>query len=159
MSEFRISFSIILSLLFYIGIYAVTAYSLYRIAKNCNVNCKFMAFIPVLQFYIIGAICEEYVIKGIYLRKMQWIMVGIFVLKFLLQFAIGFGASILSIALNLITALFFHKFFFLFTPQRAAIYTLFAILGDLPLTIILYLLKDKPMLMSAGAYPYPLADR
>ena len=159
MSEFRISFSIILSLLYYIGIYAVSAYSLYRIAKNCNVSYKFMAFIPVFQFYVVGAICEEYVIKGVYLRKMQWIMVGIFVLRFLLRFTVGIGTSVLSIASSLIMALFFHKFFFLFTPQRAAIYTLFAILGDLPLTIILYLLKDKPMVMSAGAYPYPLANR
>lgn len=159
MFEFAINFSIILNILYYIAIYAVSAYSLYCIAKNCNVKYKFLAFVPVFQFYIIGAICEEYVIKGVYLRKMNWVMVGIVFLRIFLSILTGFAASILSIAASLLMALFLHKFFFLFNPQRAAIYTLFSILGNIPLIIILFLLRDKPMIMSAGAYPYPLANR
>ncbi|MEE1012766.1 MAG: hypothetical protein U0L92_00400 [Clostridia bacterium] len=52
-----------------------------------------------------------------------------------------------------------HEFFYLFQPQKALFYAVLSLLGRLPAAIILFVIKDYPMCMSAGAYPYPFSHR
>ena len=41
-------------------LYAASAVSLYQIAKNNSVPNPWIAFIPILQYYIIGSLCGIY---------------------------------------------------------------------------------------------------
>lgn len=141
--------------LFFFAMYLAIAYSLFRIAKNNNIRYPYLAFIPIVQYAIIGMLCEEYVILGVRLRPLSLVMIGLN----LLQFVVGALLLPLQLIINLLMALILHKFFYLFEPRRALIYSVLSMLGSLPLAIILFIIKDMPMCMSAGAYPYPFAER
>ena len=142
-----------------IALYLAMAVSLYTIAKNNNVPNPWIAFIPIVQYSIIGSICEEYVIFGFRIRALQWTLVVLELLQVFLSFTIGFLYLPLRIVINILIVLVLHKFFYLFSPQRAFIYAILSLFGRLPLVIILFLIKDYPMCMSAAAFPYPFEKR
>ena len=48
-----------------------------------------------------------------------------------------------------------HKFFYLFDPQHAFLFAVICLFGRLATAIVLLLIKDLPMQMSAGVYRYP----
>lgn len=149
-------YRLVMAALIAVAGYVVCAISLYRIGKRCGVKNAWLAFVPILQFYVIGSICEEYVFLGYRITKLAWIMCA---LMFLGKINGGFLLGIISLAARVLSLLVLHKFFYLFNPRRAMLYTALSILGDLPLAIILLLLRDTPMQMSQGAYPYPFANR
>lgn len=141
--------------LFFLAVYVVIAYALFCIAKNNNLNYAWLAFIPIAQYAIIGMLCEEYILFGVRIRPLSWIMVGLS----LLQLILGSLLLPLQLIVNLFMALVLHKFFYLFQPRRALLYAILSMLGSIPLAVILFLIKDMPMTMSAAAYPYPFANR
>lgn len=140
-------------------LYAASAVSLYQIAKNNSVPNPWIAFIPILQYYIIGSLCEEYMIRNYRIPHLEWFMVLLELLQMLLGMVDGFFLVPLRILVNLLLVLFLHKFFYLFTPSRASIYAVLSLFGRLPLVVLLFFMKDKPLVMSGGAYPYPFSRR
>ncbi len=159
MRDFLTGTALVFNLVYTLALYAGMAVSLYAIAKNNNVRHAWLAFVPVLQYYIIGTLCEEYVVFGFRIRCLQWSMVGLELLQTFLGFFGGFLFFPVRILVNLLLVLVLHKFFYLFDPRRAVLYALLTMLGRLPLVILLFVIKDKPMVMSAGAFPYPFARR
>lgn len=147
---------LIIAMLIRVAAYVITATSLYSIANRCGVNNAWMAFIPILQFYIIGSICEEYIFMGYRIKSLPWVLCG---LIFLGNLGGGFILGAVALAAKIFSLLILHKFFYLFKPSAAMIYTALCIFGVLPLAITLLLIKDTPMQMSAGAYPYPFANK
>ncbi len=136
-------------------LYLAMAFSLYTIGKRNHVRGKWLAFVPIFQYFIIGSLCEEYVIARHRIRFLQWVMVLLALLQIYFSLFSGFFFAPAKLVVNLLMALILHKFFYLFVPSRATIYAILSMLDQLPLTIILFFIKDKPMVMSAGAYPYP----
>lgn len=145
--------------LFSIALYGAAAISLFTIARKNHVPHGWLAFVPVFQFYIIGSLCEEYILAGHRIRHLEWIMILLELLQIYLGFFSGFFFLPVRLVVNVLTALILHKFYYLFVPSRATIYAVLSLLGRLPLVLLLFALKDKPMVMSAGAYPYPFANR
>ena len=60
MHDFFMGAHLIFRVVYTLLLYAASAVSLYQIAKNNSVPNPWIAFIPVLQYYIIGSLCEEY---------------------------------------------------------------------------------------------------
>lgn len=149
-----------LTLVYTIGIYVLCAYSLFIIARNNQVRWAWIAFVPVLQFYIIGQLTEEYHFYGYRIPKLQWIVPALFFLQSVLGAFGGFLLLIPKLAVNAALALVLHKFFYLYEPRRAFMYAVLCLLfGRLPLVILLFILRNKSMIMSAAAYPYPFNRR
>ncbi len=159
MRSFLYGSALVFQIIYSIALYLAGAVSLFLIAKRNSVPNKWIAFVPVFQFYIVGSLCEEYILLGRRIRHLQWIMILLEFLQIYFSFFSGFFFAPARLVVNILTALFLHKFFYLFTPSRATIYAIVAMFGRLPLVILLFLLKDKPMVMSAGAYPYPFGNR
>lgn len=159
MQSFFTNTLIVLHLLYTVALCAGTAISLYTIAKRQNIPHAWIAFIPVLQYYIIGSLCEEYVLLGMRIRFLQWIIVLLELLQVVLGFLGGILLFPLRIFINLLLVLVLHKFFYLFDPKHAVLYAGLSLLGRLPFVIILFFLRKKPIVMSAGAFPYPFARR
>lgn len=153
------SISLVFSVIYSVALYAVCAVSLYIIANRCGVKYPWIAFIPIGQYYIIGALCEEYRIFGFRMKPLGLWMCLLFFIQTVNPFIPSILLSLLSIAASILISLILHKFFCLFAPQRAFIYAVLCLFGRLPFAIILFLIKDAPMQMSAGAYPYPFPER
>ena len=151
--------SLVLHILYTIGLCVCMAINLYTIAKRQNIRHAWIAFIPIFQYYIIGALCEEYVLLGFRIRFLQWVMIFLELLQVVLGILSGILFLPLRILINLLLVLVLHKFFYLFDPRHAVLYAALSILGRLPFAILLFLLRNKPIIMSAGAYPYPFARR
>ncbi len=159
MRAFLVGSALVFQIIYTTILYLAASYSLFIIAKRNGVGGKYLAFIPVFQFYIIGSLCEEYLLMGHRIRHLQWVVVFLELLQIYLSFFSGFFFAPVRLVVNAFTALILHKFFYLFVPQRATLYALLAMFGRLPLVILLFVMKDKPMQMSAGAYPYPFGKR
>lgn len=98
-------------------------------------------------------------IRNYRIPHLEWVMVLLELLQMLLGMVGGFFLVPLRILVNLLLVLFLHKFFYLFTPSRASIYAVLSLFGRLPLVVLLFFMKDKPLVMSGGAYPYPFSRR
>ena len=156
---FILGLNLVFSIIYNILIYAACAYSLYVIGKKNNVSNSWLAFIPILQYYIIGSICEEYEILGYRIKNLQWVLCVIAGVQMLASVSTVFGAGIIGILAGLLIALILHKFFYLFDPPKATVYALLCVFGRLPLAIVLFIIKNQYIQMSAGAYPYPFANK
>ncbi len=151
--------TLMFELIYSVLVYAACAYSLYVIAKRNGVKFPYLAFVPIVQYYVIGSICEEYELWGVRIKNLSVVMCLLLFVQILAGFVAGFAPFVIGFAINVLTALVLHKFFYLFAPQYAVIYAILSLFGRLPLAIILFFVKDMPMQMSAGAYQYPFADR
>ncbi|MEG2381160.1 MAG: hypothetical protein RSB38_05645 [Oscillospiraceae bacterium] len=138
-----------------IAIYIACAISLYSIARNNQVKYSWIAFIPIVQYAIIGCLTEEYLLKGFRIKKLTVVLPLLFLLQIALEYFGGFWFFLPSLFLNAILALLLHKFFFLTDPKHALIFAFLCLFGKLPLTIILFFMRNKPQIMSAAAFPYP----
>ena len=154
MRQFILGTTYAFHLIYSAVLYLAIAFSLYRIAVNNHVKYAWLAFIPIGQYAIIGMICEEYILWGYRIRPLSLVLVGLGILETFFSFLFPIG-----IVINLFFALILHKFYYLFNPQRAWLYAVLSLLGQIPVAIILYLIKNQPMCMSAGAFPYPFANR
>ncbi len=159
MREFLYGSALVMQIIYSVILYLAGSVSLYFIAKRNNVRGKWLAFLPVVQYYIIGSICEEYILARRRIRFLQWIMPLLALLQIYFSLFSGFFFAPAKLVVNVLMALFLHKFFYLFVPGRATLYAVLSLLGRIPFVIILFLVKDKPMVMSAGAYPYPFGNR
>lgn len=151
--------NIMFTVIYNIVIYAACAYSLYVIAKRNNVSNPWIAFVPILQYYVIGSLCEEYQLLGVRIKRLDIVMCVLAFIQALAGFSSVFGAGIIGLAVAVLIALVMHKFFSMFDSSTAVIFSVLCFFGRVPLAIILFLTKDKPIQMSAGAYKYPFADR
>ena len=149
----------VILLLYNIAMYLFTGYSLYTIAKRGNVKYSFLAWVPILQYGIIGAIAEEYVIFGYRVRHLNLVMCGLAFLQIFSGYTFIFGIGLIGFAAKIAIAVVMHKFFYLYDPSTALIFAILCVCGRLPFAILLFLTKDKMMIMSPGAYPYPFANK
>lgn len=159
MRELLIGSALMMQIVYSIALYLASSVFLYMIAKRNHVRWKWLAFLPVVQYYIIGSICEEYILARRRIRFLQWIMPVLALLQIYFSLFSGFFFAPAKLVVNFLMALFLHKFFYLFVPSRATIYAILSMFGRLPMVIILFLIKDNPMVMSAGAYPYPFGNQ
>ena len=150
--------NILFRVLYAIVLYAACAYSLYIIAKRNAVKYPFLAFVPIVQNYVIGSVCEEYELLGYRIKRLD-IVLCVLALVQSLGLIAGMPGMLFNLAANILMALVLHKFFYLFVPQHAFIFAILSLFGRLPLAIILFIIKEKPMQMSAAAYPYPFPNK
>lgn len=138
--------------------YAISAFCLFKIAKNNNICAPWIALIPVFQFYVIGKSIEEYEVFNRKIPKMQWSVFAVIILQFIATPIPNFGL-ILGLIVKALWVLLLHKFFYLFTSTRAFLYAILCMFGDIfvniPFVIILILLRDSKMINSPGSYEYP----
>ena len=135
--------SIIFSVIITLAAYGISSYSLYSIARRNGVKNPWIAFVPILHYYIIGSICEEYRIYGYTVKRLDIVMPIVLLIQVMAAYVPSYIAFVM------------HKFFYLFDPQHAFLFAIICLFGRLATAIVLLLIKDLPMQMSAGAYRYP----
>lgn len=154
MVVFRI-INLVFSLIITVTAYAMSSYGLYCIAKRNNVKNPWIAFVPILHYYIIGSICEEYRIKGLEIKNLGVVLPLVLLVQVMSAYVPSYIAFVPSLIAGIFIALVMHKFFYLFDPAHAIVFALICLFGRLATAVIILIIKDMPMQMSAGAYRYP----
>lgn len=139
--------------------YVLSSIALYRIAKNNGVDHLWLAFVPILQYYVVGSLCEEYRLFGVNIKPLSALMPLLILLQVLLGASSSFFAFIPSLILSAVIALIMHKFFYLLDPGKAVILAILCIFGRLVTAIVLFYIMDLRVQMSPGAYVYPFEDK
>lgn len=136
-------FGLVLILLFIIGIvlYVIFAYALYKIAVKAAIENSWMAWVPILQLYILGKVINTLKIFDHEIKKIEFVLpvAAIIVLAFNRIPTLG---SMLSL-INYILVLFaLNKLYKLYSPDKAVLYTVLSIFG-IPVPFIFLAIKDK----------------
>lgn len=142
-----------------ISAYALSSVSLYRIAVNNNVKYPWLAFVPIIHYYIIGSICEEYRLFGVTIKQLWLVMPLLLLLQVSLTALSSLFAFVPGVIIAIVIALIMHKFFYLFIPERAFLLALICLFGNLAAALALFWIKDMRVQMSGGAYPYPFGEK
>lgn len=139
--------------------YVLSSFALYNIAKNNGIKHSWTAFVPFLQYYIIGSLCEEYELFGVTLKPLGVLMPLLAMTEVLISVMGSFWTFIPVLILSAVFALIMHKFFYLFDPRKALMLAFLTIFGQLITAVVLFYIKDLRLQMSAGAYAYPFGDK
>ncbi len=127
-------------------LYVLFSFGLYKIAQNYGLENAWLAWIPIICFYLIGKIVGNFKILNFQLNNIEIILPIAFILFIGLKsipilgiLLSGLGLLVLIIALN--------KLYQLFDEENAFIYSIIsAIIPYLAVPIILFIYKDKNLL-------------
>jgi hypothetical protein len=127
-----------------IAFYLLFAYSLYKMAINASLENPWMAWIPILQWYIIGKIIKSLKISNYLIPNIEMTLPAASLVSIILS-GIPVIGNLISIANYILTILALNKLYKMYKPESANLYTILSIFA-LPIPFIFLTIKDfKPM--------------
>lgn len=126
------------SLLFFvigIAMYVLLAIGLYGLAKNEQTGNEWFAFIPILQFYIVGKILKELKISTYTIPQLELVLplapIAVFILGSILGVIPILGALlglVLNIAYMIFTIMVMYNFFKRYKGDQATLMTVLSVI-------------------------------
>lgn len=127
-----------------IALYIIFAYALYKITVNAGLENPWMAWIPILQLYILGKLIKSLKIESYEIPNIEIVLPAATLLSVVLNNVPVIG-GLVSLA-NFILMLFaLNKLYKMYKPDKATLFTVLSIFG-LPIPFIFMSIKDlKPI--------------
>ena len=127
-----------------IALYIIFAYSLYKMAINAGLENPWMAWIPILQWYILGKLIKSLKIGSYDIPSIELVLPIATLLVMVLN-RIEVIGSLLSLANFILTLFALNKLYKMYKPEQATLFTILSIFG-LPIPFIFMSIKDlKPV--------------
>lgn len=123
--------------------YTCHAVGLYGMAENAGIDCCWLAFIPIAQYYLTGKIIRDLKVCGLTIEKPEWVLVAIPFVSSLALVSPVLGA-IVSIVAFVITILATYQLFVLYKDNSGILTLLCAILPFVYPFVIFSLRNKKP---------------
>jgi hypothetical protein len=138
---------------FFNGAFAIAAYilfsiGLYRLARNQNNPNAWLAWIPLLQLYIIGKIVGEVSLGSQKITRLDIIMPVSPLIVGVLYSVPFFGAMIGSLASMALVVFFLYVLYHLYkmyAPESAVLYTILSIVVA---PIMIFIIRDKKQVVA-----------
>lgn len=135
--------SILIFILISIAFYIIFAYALYKMAVNAGLENPWMAWIPILQWYILGKLIKTLKIGNYDIPSIELVLPVASLLVVVLN-RIEIIGSLLSLANFILTLFALNKLYKMYKPDQATLFTVLSIFG-LPIPFIFMSIKDlKP---------------
>ena len=125
--------------------YVLAAIGLYTMAKNRNIENAWIAWIPVVQLYIMGRLIETLQIGSIDIPQPELVLPGLAIVGSGLNRVplIGGLIGIVSLVVNLFAL---HKLYSIYRPDQATIYLVVSIILPFMGPVFLFLMRnDEPV--------------
>ena len=127
-----------------IALYIIFAYALYKMAINAGLENPWMAWIPILQWYILGKLIKSLKIGNYDIPSIELVLPIATLLVIVLN-RIEVIGSLLSLANFILTLFALNKLYKIYKPEQATLFTILSIFG-LPIPFIFMSIKDlKPV--------------
>lgn len=132
---------IILLLIAFI-LYLLGAIGLYKLAKNNGIEHAFLAFIPILQAYLIGELIGELKVFNFDIPRPEIVLPVAPIAASIISPVpvIGVLAGIALLILNIFAI---YKLFSVYTENSATIYTVLSVVLPFMFPILLFVIRDK----------------
>ena len=146
MVAFLAIFGALIFLFALIGIvlYILFAYAFYKMALNAGLENPWMAWIPILQWYILGKLIKSLKISTYQIPSIELVLPAATLIVMALNKVAVLG-SLLSLANYILILFALNKLYKMYKPEQATLYTVLSIFG-LPIPFIFMSLKDlKPV--------------
>ncbi len=134
---------VILFLLFLIAdiiLYLIFAFALFNMAKDKNIENFWMAWIPILQLYILGRLIESLKILDYEIPQIELVFPLFGVAAIILNKVMILG-TILSLLYFIFTLIVLNKLYKIYDEDKATVFTILSIFG-FPVPFIFMYLKD-----------------
>lgn len=123
-------------------LYLLGAIGLYKLAKNKGLNHSFLAFIPVLQGYIIGMLISELKVFKFDISRPEIVLPVAPILASVLS-PIPVIGVLVAVALIILNIFALHKLFSIYVRDSATIYTVLSVVLPFMLPIFLFVIRNK----------------
>ena len=146
MVAFLAIFGALIFLFALIGIvlYIIFAYAFYKMALNAGLENPWMAWIPILQWYILGKLIKSLKISTYQIPSIELVLPAATLIVMALNKVAVLG-SLLSLANYILLLFALNKIYKMYKPEQATLYTVLSIFG-LPIPFIFMSIKDlKPV--------------
>ncbi|GHU58855.1 hypothetical protein AGMMS49975_25810 [Clostridia bacterium] len=154
-------FAAFIGLFIFIGLlllvlYFVQAYGMYKMAKRRGIASPWLAYIPIANHYVLGALLGHTEVLGTRINPSYVLPISPFVLyffaaiPFLGWFFIGpFG----SIAYVILYYVILYRVYRLYKPENAVLYTILSVLfSGIAMPIIFFLLRNTELAGEAAPF-------
>jgi len=128
-----------------IGLYILTALGLKKLADNRGIENSWIAFIPVLQVYILGLLIEDLEIFGYEIPEMPIVLPIMLVINPII-IKIPVVGSLFSLLVFIIYCFALHKLYKLYAPESARLYLVLSILLPFMGPILIFSIRDNELL-------------
>ena len=127
-----------------IALYVVFALAFHKMAVNAEVENAWLAWIPILQWYILAKIIKSLKIADYEIPNLQFVLPGATLLVMALN-RIPVIGSLLSIANYVLLLFALNKLYKMYKPDQAMLFTILSIFV-FPIPFIFLSMKDlKPI--------------
>jgi len=124
-----------------IAAYILTALGLYAIAKNRGMENPWLAWIPIAQFYIIGAIVKELKFGSSFTIPKMELVLPLGALAMAILGWIPVLGWLLGIAYAIVAVYSLYVLYQKYVPQQAVLYTVLSCIGLFP--IFIFVIRKK----------------
>ncbi|GIM27727.1 hypothetical protein CPJCM30710_03930 [Clostridium polyendosporum] len=139
-------FGLLVFVFILIGIvfYIIFAYAFYKMAMDAGLENPWMAWIPILQLYILGKLIKSLKIGSYEIPNIELVLPAASLLVIVLNKTPIIG-SLLSLANYILMLFALNKIYKMYKPDQATLFTVLSIFG-LPIPFIFMSIKDlKPI--------------
>ncbi len=133
----------IIGFIFSVILYILTAFGLYTLSKRDGIPHAWIAWIPICQLYLIGALIND---KVLGLNNAKWILVlapivaGIICSFLNSDLMIG----IVQLLVYILEASAYYKLFMIYKPERAMLYLITGFIITPLLGLYTFLIRNNP---------------
>lgn len=134
----------ILITLISVGLYILSALGLYKLAQNKGIENPWLAWIPVVNLYILGKIINNLKVWGYDIPYIEVVLpVGCLVVYLLNNVpVIGFIASLAYVILTLIVL---YRLYRMYKPDSAVLWIVLSIIIPFIIPIFIFIIRNNPL--------------
>lgn len=129
-------------------LYLLQAIGLYKIGRKLGIEYSWLSFIPVLNFYVLGAIVSQVNILGYTISQMGLVLPISVVIGAVMANVPVFGLLV-NLAVFILYIYVLVYFFRKFNPESATVKTVVSIILPFMLPVFIFLMRnDRPLELS-----------
>jgi hypothetical protein len=127
-----------------IALYVIFAFALYRMTVNVGIENPWLAWIPIVQWYVLAKLIKSLKIAGYEIPNLEFVLPGATIIVMILKHIPVIGT--LLVVANYVLLLFaLNKLYKMYKPDQAVVFTVLSIFS-VPIPFIFLSIKDlKPV--------------
>jgi|LGOV01.1.fsa_nt_gb hypothetical protein len=140
-------FGFVIILVFFagtIGLYLLMAIGLKTLADNRGIENSWVAFIPILQLYVLGLLIVDLEIFGFEIPEVSLVLPGLTLIAPLVS-KIQFIGGIYSLAVFIVFAFALYKLFKMYVPESAQLYVILSVVLPFMGPILVFTIRDNEL--------------